>query len=166
MVMPVHLYLKDDQGHDVRGSCTVEEREGSIEVMALSHSFSVPVDPLTAKVTGQRTHTPFVIEKEIDSSTPVLHQMLRDSRTLKSASVVFYRINDSGKEVPCYTVRLENVKIGTIMTLMPNIKDERCALFNHMESVQLFYDSISWHWHDGNLKVSDSLRAAREGTRS
>ncbi|SAL36606.1 hcp protein [Caballeronia arvi] len=162
MVMPVHLYLKDDQGRDLRGSSTVQGREGSVEVIALSHCFSVPIDPVTGKVTGQRTHTPITIQKEIDSSTPLLHQTLRDSRTLQSADAVFYRINHAGKEEAYYTVHLENVKIGSIMALMPNIKDASCALFNHMESVELFYETISWHFHDGNLKVSDALSAARE----
>lgn len=162
MVMPVHLYLKDDQGRCLRGSSTVSGREGSIEVMALSHCFSVPIDPQTRKVVGQRTHTPLTIEKDIDASTPLLHQMLRDSRTLQSAEVVFYRIDDAGKEVPYYTVRLEDVKIGSIMALMPHMKDKRCELFNHAESVELYYETISWHYHDGNLKVSDALTAARE----
>ncbi|AET93787.1 secreted protein (plasmid) [Burkholderia sp. YI23] len=162
MVMPVHLSLKDDQGRDLRGSSTVQGREGTIEVIALSHCFSVPVDPLTGRVVGQRTHTRFTIHKEIDSSTPLLHQMLRDSRTLQSADVVFFRINHAGMEEAYYTVHLDNVKIGSIMALMPNMKDAGCALFNHMESIELFYESISWHYHDGNLKVSDALSAARE----
>jgi len=162
MVMPVHLYLKDDQGRALRGSSTVFDREGSIEVLSLSHCFSVPIDSQTGKVVGQRTHTPLTVEKEIDSSTPLLHQMLRDSRTLRSAELVFYRINEAGKEEPYYTVSLDGVKIGSIMTLMPNMKDKSCELFNHMESVELYYDTISWHYHDGNLKVSDALTAARE----
>ncbi|WP_244818177.1 type VI secretion system tube protein TssD [Caballeronia sp. Lep1P3] len=162
MVMPVHLYLTDDQDRPLRGSSTVQGREGSIEVIALSHCFSVPVDPQTGNVTGQRTHTPLTIEKEIDCSTPVLHQMLRDSRTLKCAEAVFYRIDHAGKEEAYYTIKLEGVKLGSIMALMPNMKDKRCELFNHMESVELFYDTISWHYHDGNLKATDALKAARE----
>jgi type VI secretion system secreted protein Hcp len=92
--------------------------------------------------------------------------MLRDSRALKSARLVFYRINDSGQERPYYTIHLDNVRIGSLIAVMPNIKDKACVLLNHTESVQLFYDSISWHYHDGNLKVSDSLQAARETSRS
>lgn len=162
MVMPVHVYLTDDRGHDLRGSYTVQGREGSIEAIALSHCLSVPIHPLTGKVSGSRTHTPLTIQKEIDSATPLLHQMLRHSRTLKSADVIFYRINHAGQEEAYYTVHLENVKIGSIMALMPSMKDANCALFNHMERIELYYDTISWHYHDGNLKVSDSLRAARE----
>lgn len=111
-------------------------------------------------------HTPVTVEKEIDASSPLLHQMLRDSRTLESADLVFYRINHAGQEEAYYTMRLESVKLGSIMALMPNLKNKECALLNHMESVEMYYDSISWHYHDGNLKVSDALSAVREHSRS
>lgn len=34
MAIPVYLWLKDDGGADIKGSVDVQDREGSIEVVA------------------------------------------------------------------------------------------------------------------------------------
>lgn len=36
MAIPVYLWLKDDGGADIKGSVDVQDREGSIEVVAQS----------------------------------------------------------------------------------------------------------------------------------
>ncbi len=42
MANPIHLWLKDDGGADIKGTVTVEGREGSIEVIAQDHSVHIP----------------------------------------------------------------------------------------------------------------------------
>ncbi|MCP3719209.1 tlde1 domain-containing protein [Paraburkholderia sp. CNPSo 3281] len=37
MPIPAHLWLKDDGGADIKGSSTVDSREGSIEIISFSH---------------------------------------------------------------------------------------------------------------------------------
>lgn len=39
MAIPVYLWLKDDGGADIKGSVDVQDREGSIEVVAYSALF-------------------------------------------------------------------------------------------------------------------------------
>ena len=36
MAIPVYLWLKDDGGADIKGSVDVQDREGSIEVVAVT----------------------------------------------------------------------------------------------------------------------------------
>ena len=69
MAIPVYLWLKDDGGADIKGSVDVQEREGSIEVLALDHSVYIPTDNNTGKLTGTRVHAPFLFTKEIDASS-------------------------------------------------------------------------------------------------
>lgn len=38
MAIPVYLWLKDDGGADIKGSVDVQDREGSIEVVAQEHN--------------------------------------------------------------------------------------------------------------------------------
>jgi type VI secretion system secreted protein Hcp len=38
MAVPLHLWLKDESGANMRGSSEVLGREGSIEVLSLTHS--------------------------------------------------------------------------------------------------------------------------------
>ena len=44
MAIPVYLWLKDDGGADIKGSVDVQDREGSIEVVAQEHNLYIPTD--------------------------------------------------------------------------------------------------------------------------
>ena len=54
MAIPVYLWLKDDGGADIKGSVDVQDREGSIEVVAQEHCLYIPTDNNTGKLTGTR----------------------------------------------------------------------------------------------------------------
>ena len=99
MAIPVYLWLKDDGGADIKGSVDVQDREGSIEVVAQEHNLYIPTDNNTGKLTGTRIHTPFLFTKEIDSSSPYLYKAVTTGQTLKSAEFKWYRINDAGQEI-------------------------------------------------------------------
>ena len=49
MAIPVYLWLKNDGGADIKGSVTVQGREGSIEVVAHNHSVYIASDDNTGK---------------------------------------------------------------------------------------------------------------------
>lgn len=51
MAIPVYLWLKDDGGADIKGSVDVQDREGSIEVVAQEHCLYIPTDNNTGKLT-------------------------------------------------------------------------------------------------------------------
>lgn len=72
MPIPPYMWLKDDGGADIKGSVDVQDREGSIEIIGLSHGINLPVDSANGKITGTRQHSSMMIEKEVDSSTPSL----------------------------------------------------------------------------------------------
>ncbi len=107
MAIPVYLWLKDDGGADIKGSVDVQDREGSIEVVAQEHNLYIPTDNNTGKLTGTRIHTPFLFTKEIDSSSPYLYKAVTTGQTLKSAEFKWYRINDAGQEVEYFNTKLE-----------------------------------------------------------
>ncbi len=89
MAIPVYLWLKDDGGADIKGSVDVQDREGSIEVVAQEHNLYIPTDNNTGKLTGTRIHTPFLFTKEIDSSSPYPHAVPvhQGNRLLQPVSV-------------------------------------------------------------------------------
>ena len=72
MAVPVHLFLTDDGGSVIRGSSDVQDREGSMELTALHHGLTLPVDPMTGRITGPRQHSPFQFTKQLDSASPYL----------------------------------------------------------------------------------------------
>ena len=156
MAIPVYLWLKDDGDADIKGSVNVQDREGSIEVVAQDHSLYIPTDNNTGKLTGTRVHTPFCFSKEIDASSPYLYKAASTGQTLKSAEFKWYRINNGGQEVEYFNVKLENVKVVKVRALMHDIKDPAKEKQGHLEQVELRYEKITWTYKDGNIIHSDA----------
>lgn len=156
MPIPAYLWLKDDGGALIKGSVDISNRENSIEIIGFSHGVSFPVDFQTGKITGTRTHTPITLEKEFDSSSPYLYKAVTTGQTLKSAELQWYQINDAGHEVEYFNMFMEGVKIVAVNPGMPNIKMSGIEKINHIESVSILYDKITWKYCDGNVQHSDS----------
>lgn len=92
-----NMWIKDSQNAEVQGKCQIMGRENSIEVMSLNHKITSPTDLKTGKLTGNRTHTPISIIKEIDQSTPFLHKACCSGECLKEVQVALYHINEHGR---------------------------------------------------------------------
>ncbi|MDW8846476.1 type VI secretion system tube protein TssD [Erwinia sp. MMLR14_017] len=156
MPIPPYLWLKDDGGADIKGSVDVQDREGSIEILGMSHGINIPVDNHNGKIVGTCQHSPFNFEKEVDSSSPYLYKAASTGQTLKSAEVRFYHINDAGQEVAYYSVLMENVKVTGVNCGVPNCKIAANDKMNHMESVSMQYEKITWKILDGNIQYTDA----------
>jgi type VI secretion system secreted protein Hcp len=156
MPIPAHMWLKDDGGADIKGSSTVDGRQGSIEIISFSHGVNLPVDNVGGKITGARTHSPLSLEKEFDASTPYLFKAVSTGQTLQSAEIKWYRINDAGREEVYFVMLLEGVKICGVNPGMANTKLTQAVALNHVESVSMMYNRITWHYLDGNIKYTDS----------
>lgn len=127
-------------------------RLGSIELKSVTHNVSIPVDPNSGKLTGTRVHTPIVMQKEFDQTTPILFRALCEGRTFKSAIIKMYRILDVGLESEYFNMLLENVKITTISPyLHPNGMTS-----THIENIELRYEAITWKYTEGNIIYRDS----------
>ena len=109
MSNPAYLWLTDENGSPIVGGSIVLGREGSIEIKSLSHHLTIPTDRNTGKLTGTRIHTPILIQKEFDRTTPLLARAICKGVTLKSAEIKMYCINEAGFEVEYVNILLENV---------------------------------------------------------
>lgn len=133
----------------------MRDREGSIEVIGFSHGLNIPVDNVNGKTTGTRSHSPMMIEEEFDSSSPYLYKAVASGQTLKSAEIRWYRIDDAGQEVVYFIMTMEGVKMTGVNPGMPNTKLSSFSQVNHMESVSLMYQKITWRYVDGNIQYTD-----------
>ncbi|PKH26766.1 type VI secretion system tube protein Hcp [Enterobacterales bacterium CwR94] len=156
MPIPPYMWLKDDGGAEIKGSVDVMGREGSIEIIGLSHGIQLPVEGSNGRITGTRRHSSMRIEKEVDNSTPYLYRAAATGQTLESAEIRFYNINNAGQEVCYYTVIMENVKVTGVNCSVPNVKLSGNDKINHVESVSMQYEKIIWKINDGNIQYADS----------
>lgn len=152
MSIPAHIWFTDENGSPVEGGCLMPTRLGSIELKAVTHSVSIPVDPSWGKLTGTRVHSPIVMQKDFDQTTPLLFRALCEGRTFKSATIKMYRILHAGLESEYFNIFLENVKVTTISPyLHPNGMTS-----THMESIELRYEAITWKYTEGNVIYRDT----------
>lgn len=156
MAIPAYLWLKDDGGANIYGSVNVQQRERSIEVLGFGHGLFLPTDNSSGKITGPRVHAPMTFEKEFDASTPYLYKAVSKGQTLASAEFKWYRIDDAGQETEYFNMLLESVKVVAVCPVMHDCKNASMEKHNHMESVSLRYEKITWKYCDGNIIFSDS----------
>ncbi|WP_147198522.1 type VI secretion system tube protein TssD [Pantoea sp. CCBC3-3-1] len=156
MAIPVYLWLTDDAGNQVKGSVDINEREGSIEIVELMHSVSLPTDDKTGEIISRRIHSDYALIKETDNVSPYLYQAVTTGKYFKKAELKFYKINDNDQEAQYFTTTLENVRVNEIEPFMLDTKYPTFARHNHLEAVYLSYEKITWHYIDGNIIYSDS----------
>lgn len=158
MAIPVYMFMQDDGGNSIKGGVDIRGREYSVEVLGLHHSVHILTDDLSGKLTGARQHLPFLIEKELDSSSPYLYKALSSGLTLKRVELKYYKINDAGQEVEYFNTLLENASVVNIMPVLFDIKDPSKEKFNHMEIVEFRYEKITWLYLEGNVQHSDEWK--------
>ena len=152
MSNPAHLWLTDENGSPIVGSCLMQDRYGSIELRSVNHHVWLPTGNNTGRLTGTRIHTPIKVQKEFDKTTPLLFRALCEGRTLKSATLKMYRINDVGIEVEYFNIVIGNLKITAIA---PNLHSGGISS-THLEDIELRYETITWKYTDGNIIYKDS----------
>lgn len=152
MSTPAHIWLVDENRSPIVGGCLIPTRLGSIELKSVAHSVSIPVDPNRGKLTGTRVHTPIVLQKEFDQTTPILFRALCEGRKFRSATIKMYRIFESGIESEYFNIHLENVIITSISPyLHPN-----GVTSTHIENIELRYEAITWKYTEGNIMYKDT----------
>lgn len=90
MPIPPYMWLKDDGGAEIKGSVDVQDREGSIEIIGMSHGINLPVDSSNGKITGTRQHSSMMIEKKLIAqhhTSTRLQPQARLSKARKYASI-------------------------------------------------------------------------------
>ncbi|EFM20730.1 MULTISPECIES: type VI secretion system tube protein TssD [unclassified Pantoea] len=151
MSVPAHLWLDDENGSPIVGSCQMPLRLGSIELKSFAHHITIPVDPAWGKLTCTRFHSPITIVKEFDQTTSVLYRAICEGRILKNGTTKMYRIVESGSEVEYFNIMLEGIKLTTVSPyLAPNGLSS-----THLETLELRYQAITWKYTDGNIIYGD-----------
>lgn len=97
MAVPVNLFLTNDGGTMICGSCDVAQREGSIELRGLQHNLSLPTDSATGKVTGTRQHSPFQLTRNWIALRPICSKRQQRVRPLKRQNSAFTILTIPGR---------------------------------------------------------------------
>ena len=84
-----------------------------ILVYALTEEVNVPFDPASGQITGRRQHSPVIIVKELDKSSPQFFTAAVTNETLRSVTCTLYR-SAGGAMQAYYKIVLTNATIVDI----------------------------------------------------
>lgn len=159
MALNAFLTIKGKRSGLIKGSVTIKGREDKILVIAASHQLSTPTSSASAMAVGRKIHSPFVITKELDRSSPLLYSALATNENITEWRLEFWgpsaKVAGAGKEIQKYTVILTNARVSNIRFVMPNVKDPELVKFNEYEEVSFSYQKIEWIWTDGGISATD-----------
>jgi len=144
MSLPAHVEIIGSRQGEIKGSCDMKNREGTIFVSHIHHKIEVPTDGRN----GKRIHAPYQITKKIDLSSTMLNQALVTTEPLTSVLVKWYRIDPEGHEEHYFTHRLENAIVRSIEIAMEE------------ETVSFSYERITWSWENPGMESSDEWQSA------
>lgn len=102
---------------------------------------------------GKRIHSPMMVVKEFDYSSPHLYKAVATGQTLQKAELKFYKISDAGQEVEYFNILLEGVRVVSVSPSMASPEDKNN---NHLDTVELHYEKITWKHCDGNIIFTDA----------
>jgi type VI secretion system secreted protein Hcp len=164
MALNAYLKLKGAKTGVVKGSVTQKGREGKILVIAATHEVYIPTDTTSGLPSGARKHKPFIIMKEIDKSTPLLHSMLVSNENITEWELQFWTPtlkagSGTGTETQHYTVKLTNARIIDINFRMLNNKNPELVKYAEYEEVAFTYSKIEWIWTEGGITSQDDWGA-------
>ena len=123
----------------IKGSNTKKEGDldfsQGVECHSFSYSVTVPYDSRSGHSSGQRSHKPLTITREVDSASPKLLQALCTNETFKSVALTFGKTGSGGKSLPFRTIELIN---GVIV----DIRQAQGTTWKRSELVTLAYESL------------------------
>ena len=162
MALSAYLSLKGSKIGAIKGPVIQKGREGRIMVIAAGHEVRNVMAQAANRIVA-RNHTPFVIRKELDKSTPLLYGVWVANEMLTEWKLEFWAPNIRGvgnsTEVQSYTITLTNARILSIQFVLPNTKDPELIRFSEYEEITFTYEKIEWVWKEGSITAADEWKS-------
>lgn len=139
--MPMTAFL-DCQ--EINGSGVQKGRVGMIPVIGFHHEVTTEIDPGTGEPGKTRLHSAFVIQKEIDLSTPGFHLYQTSGKALKECTLNLWHMPKSGPEANYFKITLSDATVVSVKMIMPPAYIDANSNTHEYEEVGLEYASIAW----------------------
>lgn len=157
MAETVHLTLKHN-GKQIEGESTqtTNGRENTIECLYWEQEVATATEHGSGQSTGRRHHSPIMIQKRLDKSSPILMKALTDNQDL-TAEFKFFRPapNGDGSIEQFYTVVLDKARITKIKKHSPNALAPAQNASGPLEEVHFRFHSIKWTFNPNGAEHQD-----------
>lgn len=139
-------------GPESVGNAHQPAHRDEILVQSVQHDFYMP----DASAGGHRVHTPLIITKVVDKSTPLLNNALASQELLTECRLDCYRTAVAGGLELFYSIHLEDALVQRVQIYSPHCQDESQAHLTQMEQVCFTYKRIRWEHRVAGTSGSDS----------
>ena len=161
MDFEIYLNLTGEKQGDISRAVTTKGREGQIAISRLEHNISYQL--LQGRTYATKSiHTPMVIWKGLDSTTPLLYKAFCEQEKFKKFEIQFWPIlGTSGRlpvtpatektlkpseSKPAFYLRLTGAFFTSITMHYGSQND--LVLPNGLERIEVSYGLIEWSWMD------------------
>lgn len=127
---------------------------------SLTVEVTIPRDPQSGQVTGQRVHAPARVIKYVDKASPMLMQAIASGEVLQMEAQ-FFRTATSGKQEHYYTVKFTDVVLVHYKQHTPNALDPESGSYRDMEELAFTYRQIDVTHEVAGTSGSDDWRAPK-----
>jgi type VI secretion system secreted protein Hcp len=143
--MPLSASLKlATKSGEIKGPSVQEGRKGEIVVNAVRHEVASDMDAKSGKPTKDRTHTALVVTKNVDFSSPHLHEAHAKNDVFTTFVLRFFHMPRSGREHDYVAITLTNAQIASYATIMPHLAMKATSMVHEYEEIAFTYESIDW----------------------
>ncbi|MCX7725345.1 MAG: type VI secretion system tube protein Hcp [Chitinispirillaceae bacterium] len=130
------------------------------EIYELTHRvYTIPKDiyyQLLYGVDFVRKHEPLRITKALDKSSIPLMRYFLNGTFLPLVEILWYQYQqDKNREQEYFRISLEHVRIDSIKTIMPQVKNVEMEKYNHLEVISFCFQKITWLYRKGFLLYTD-----------
>ena len=140
MAFQFYVELKGKTQGSIKGESTKNGKgKGStkgVSCHAFQYAVAAQFDATAGQASGKRNHSPLVITREVDSSSPLLFHALATNESFPTATLSFVKPDSSGKEVVFKTIELTNASIPKIDYAQPH-KGKRS------QAITLVFDELA-----------------------
>ena len=143
---------------DSVGNSYQEGHDNEAIVKGYSHNITIPRDPLSGQPSGQRVHSPIIVTKLFDQSSPLLYNALVNGETLTKVELKFWRINYEGSPEHFITIELEDAVIVDIQSGTSMESGELTSQVAPIENISFAYRSIIWTHEISSTTGQDDWR--------
>jgi len=153
--------IQGEKTGQFKGNGISEGNEGKIECIGFRYSVTVPHDAGSGKSSGKAQHSPFVIIKNIDYSTPQLLQSSYNNEVLKTVVIEFSKKSSTGQPTVFYRITLTNATISLISQYGGTASPDNGTQLNStypVEEVSLNFQKIEIENTIGNTSAADDWK--------
>jgi len=131
-------------------------RENDIECVFFESGVAIALAAGATAATGRRRHSPILIRKRIDKSTPLLAKALTESE-LVTAVFRLFRPDAQGQSEHFYTVEIREARIASLKQVSPETFNPTTSDFPEIEEVSFVFERIIWRYENPLVESEDTI---------